>query len=416
MRVQLLHLYWNEFRKRRKKTSLITFAIAWGALSLLLLMSFGRGLSNAGSVSFKGLGNTIIMVTRGQTSKPYQGLPRARRIHIHLEDMELLKRQIPGIDLISPESNNTHSISYRSKESSRSVNGVYPSFAQMRSQVPEAGGRFLNDLDQENARRVAFIGWSVAKELFGKENPVGKEMRIERTPFTVVGVMKKKQQSSTYQGPDAEIVYIPFSTFCQIDFQRYLDRIHIRPADAKEALFMENQVRRVLGRKYRFADDDPTAVNFWNTIRDYETGAKIFKGIEIFLSIIGGLTLLIGAVGVTNLMYAVVKERTREIGIKMALGARRRHIIMQFFLETLVIFFKGTLWGTLVAFNIVSLVNLIPVSYDDFGIQSYLLRPIFSFDILIVFLAVLCVLVFVSGIFPALRASRQNPIEALRYE
>jgi len=416
MRVQLLHLFWNESRKRRKKTSLITFAIAWGALSLLLMMSFGRGLSNAASVNFKGLSNTIIMVSRGQTSKPYQGLPRARRIHIHLEDLELLKRQIPGIVMISPEANNSHNISYRGKETNRSINGVYPCFGEMRSQIPEAGGRFINDLDQENARRVAFIGWSVAKELFGDGDPVGKDIRIERTPFTVVGVLKKKQQGSTYQGPDSETVYIPFSTFCQIDFQRFLDRIHIRPADPREALFMENQVRRVLGRKYRFADDDAYAVNFWNTIRDYETGAKIFKGIEIFLTIMGGLTMLIGAVGVTNLMYAIAKERTREIGIKMALGARRQHIVQQFFLETFAIFFKGTLWGALLAFDIVGLVNRIPIGYEDYGIKSYFMRPIFSFDILLIFLAVLCALVFVSGIFPALRASRQNPIVALRYE
>ena len=139
MRMQLLHLYWNEFRKRRKKTSLITFAIAWGALSLLLLMSFGRGLSNAGSVSFKGLGSTMIMVTRGQTSKPYQGLPRARRIHIHMEDLELLKRQIPGIAMISPEANNSHNISYRGKESNRSVNGVYPCFG--RDAFPDSRSR-----------------------------------------------------------------------------------------------------------------------------------------------------------------------------------------------------------------------------------------------------------------------------------
>jgi putative ABC transport system permease protein len=142
----------------------------------------------------------------------------------------------------------------------------------------------------------------------------------------------------------------------------------------------------------------------------------IFKGIEIFLGIIGALTLLIGAVGVTNLMYAVAKERTKEIGVKLAIGARRRVIIQQFFLETVFVFAKGTFWGFVTAFNVVHLIRLAPINYDSFGIEAYLLRPEFSLQIFVAYTAILGVLCFLSGIFPALRASRANPIESLRYE
>jgi putative ABC transport system permease protein len=171
-----------------------------------------------------------------------------------------------------------------------------------------------------------------------------------------------------------------------------------------------------LGRKNRFDPDDRYALSFWNTIEDNKQGMAIFKGIEIFLGIIGALTLLIGAVGVTNLMYAVAKERTKEIGIKLAIGARRRVIVQQFFLETLFVFAKGTFWGFIAAFNIVHLIRLAPINYDSFGIEAYLLRPEFSLQIFAAYMAILGVLVFLSGIFPALRASRSNPIESLRYE
>jgi putative ABC transport system permease protein len=157
-------------------------------------------------------------------------------------------------------------------------------------------------------------------------------------------------------------------------------------------------------------------MSFWNTIENNKEGRAIFKGIEIFLGIIGALTLLIGAVGVTNLMYAVAKERTKEIGIKLAIGARRRVIVQQFFLETMFMFAKGTFWGFITAFNIVHLVRLAPINYDSFGIEAYLLRPEFSLQIFVVYMVILSLLVFLSGIFPALRASRSNPIESLRYE
>jgi len=416
MKFHLLKLFLNEFKKRKKKTSLITFAIAWGTLSLLLMMSFGRGLSNQFRIGFQGLGEDLILVNGGRTSMEYQGLPKGRTIRLYISDIDLIRRMIPEIKRICPESYNTGEIKYKDQETNRNVRGVYADFGPMRNTIAQAGGRFINPDDVTYSRRVVFLGWKLAEELFKEKNPIDEEIYINRMPFKVIGVMLKKLQNSNYQGLDYDHVYIPLSTMALVDSQKYIDMMHIQPVERKYSRYVETRVKEILGEKYRFDKEDKYALSVFNTIEAGEIAGKVFMGIEIFLGLIGGLTLLIAAVGVTNLMYAVVKERTREIGVKMALGAKRRHIVWQFLLEALFIFLKGTFWGALIAFNIVSLVRLAPMNYEMTSVQSYLLRPDFSTGILVTFIVVMGILVFFSGIFPALRASKMNPVDALRYE
>ncbi len=416
MNATLPRFFWSEYRKRRKKTSLITFALFWGTLSILLLMSFGRGLTTQFKTAFSGLGETLIMVYGGQTSVEFEGLPKGRRISLYPEDVDYLKERIPEIRRIAPEETLYLQVSANGKEINRAVHGTTEQFAMMRTQVPQMGGRFLDADDCREGRKVAFIGWQVAKDLFGDGDAVGREIVVNRIPFRVIGVLKQKLQNSMYNGPDADQVYIPFHAYMQIDNDRRLDQIHIQPKDKDDSTLIEDRVRTLLGRKYRFDATDRYALSFWNTIENNQEGEAIFRGIEIFLGLVGALTLLIGAVGVTNLMYATAKERTKEIGIKLAIGARRSVIVQQFLLETVFIFAKGTFWGFVTAFNVVNLVRLIPIDYSTFGVQAYLLRPVFSLDIFVIYMAVVSVLVFLSGIFPALRASRSNPIESLRYE
>jgi putative ABC transport system permease protein len=412
----LPRFFWSEYRKRRKRNSLITFALFWGTLSILLLMAFGQGMSTQARVAFSGLGETLIMVYGGQTSLPFEGLPKGRPISLYPEDVDYLRDRIPEILRVAPESYGTLPVSAEGKEINRTVHGTTAEFGLMRTQVPQLGGRFLNADDVAAGRKVAFIGWKVATDLFGGAGAVGRTIVVSRVPFTVIGVLQKKIQDSMYQGPDADQIYLPFHAYRQLDNRRRINQIHIQPREASQSLLIESRIKTLLGRKYRFDPEDRYATSFWNTIEDAKEGQAIFKGIEIFLGIIGALTLLIGAVGVTNLMYAAAKERTKEIGIKLAIGARRRTIVGQFFLETVFVFAKGTFWGFVTAFNVVNLIRLAPINYDSFGIEAYLLRPEFSLKIFLAYIAVLSVLCFLSGIFPALRASRANPIESLRYE
>ncbi|UCE06612.1 MAG: ABC transporter permease, partial [bacterium] len=332
----LLSDFLHDLKVQKTRVFLTTFAIIWGTLSIVLLMAFGRGFKNRIVASMLNAGNQIIRVYGGQTSMKYQGLPEGRWIRFTREDADVLLQSIPQIQEVSPSYGRWGvRLKNGKRTASTYLEAVFPNFEFIRTMYPKPGGRFLNDMDIQEKRRVIFLGSVITEELFGDEDPIGKELLLDGVPFTLVGVMQKKMQMGMSNGPDDRRAIIPFTTFESLYPHRYLRMITIRPNRLTDTELIKSELYRVLGRKLRFDPSDKEAIDMWDFITNIKEMEKVFTGIEIFMGIVGGLTLLVAGVGVANIMYVVVKERTREIGIKKAIGAKSKHIIVQFIFESL---------------------------------------------------------------------------------
>jgi len=345
----LISDFLHDLKMNKTRVFLTTFAIIWGTIAIVLLMAFGRGFKYRIVANITNAGNQIIRVFGGQTSIKYQGLPEGRRIRFTTEDANVLAQSIPQIQEVAPSYGRWGvRLKYKDKKASTYCEGVYTNFEFLRTMYPKAGGRFLNELDQQNKRRSIFLGSEITKELFGDEDPIGKILQMDGVPFKLVGVMQKKTQMGMSNGPDNRRAIIPFFTFESIYSHRYLRMITVRPNKITDNELVKSEIFRVLGRKHRFDPDDDNALGMWDFVTNIQEMSKVFTGIEIFLGVIGALTLLVAGVGVANIMYVVVKERTREIGIKIAIGAKRKHIITQFVFESSLIAVLGGGLGVLI--------------------------------------------------------------------
>jgi putative ABC transport system permease protein len=417
MWIELLREFWGDMRTHRLRATLTIIAIAWGTLCVVLLLAFGEGLGHQLLVGLRGGGNRIMIVYSGQTGLEFEGLPKGRRIRMVEEDTEMLMNAIPGISMISPQYRKNMALTYKDVTVRTEGEGVNPEFEEMRTMYPVAGGRFLNDADVAERRRVLFLGNEIAGELFKKEDPIGKTVILDGLPHTVVGIMQLKMQMGMNYGPDARRAVIPHSTFKTAFGQKYVNSIVIRPEEPGRQAAIKAGVFEVLGRKYRFDPTDERALGIWDFIENERINRQISLGIQLFLGAIGMLTLLIAGVGVANVMYVVVKERTREIGVKMALGARRRYILAQFLFEALLIAFIGGVIGLGVSAGVVFLVRMIPIQLQAVpSPEMFLARPILSGPIMLVTAGTLTLLGLMAGVFPARKASLMDPVESLRYE
>ena len=406
--------FFQDFKTQKTRAFLTASAIAWGTLTVVLLLAFGQGFRSRMISSLLNAGDQIIVIYGGQTTKGYQGLPEGRRIRLTVDDEKLLRESLPGIGWISIQYGQWNTRLTLNKKSAVTYGvGVEPSFEIMRRMYPVRGGRFINSRDVQQKRRVVILGEEIARELFGKEKPVGKTLKIDNIPFLIVGILQNKLQTSMNNGPDSRRAVMPASTFQAIYGRRYVNQIVIRPKNPDMAKKLEKQIRMLLGRKHRFDPTDPNAIWVNSFIEAEKMSRKVFVGIEIFLAIVGGLTLLVAGVGVANIMFVIVKERTREIGIKKAVGAKNRHILSQFIFESLLITTLGGGFGLFFSWLAVQAMGLLPFDKPPF---EYLGQPVLSLTITFITIFTLGLIGLLAGLFPARQAARLEPVESLRYE
>lgn len=408
IRLHTFKQFLNDMRRQKLRTLMTTFGIFWGTCSIVLLFAFGQGLREQQIKAQKGMGENIAIYWPGVTSMEYRGLPRGRRINFTEEDVALIKSRATTINAISPEYSKWNCAMKVGKATQlRNICGVWPEFGDMRNLIADEGSRFINDADQALRRRVIFIGNELKTELFPDKPAVGETILVNGVPFTVIGVMKTKKQDSSYNGRDSRKGFIPASTFTSMYSNRYLNDFVVQCKPTEVMASTKKEILGIMGVKYRFDPTDKEALSVWDTTEGIAFLKTFFMAFQYFLVGIGIATLITGGIGVSNIMNVVLEERTKEIGIKMALGARKSYVLSQFMVETLMITLLGGICGFAFAALIVKVIPLLQL-------EEYIGTPTINLwgGILMTFL--LGMIGFLAGIFPARRAANLQPVQALK--
>jgi putative ABC transport system permease protein len=397
----------RDIRTQKLRTFLTTFGIVWGTVAVALLLAFGEGMHRFQIKKFAGLGDHIVIAWPSRTSLPYQGLGKGRPVLVDEADIDFLKANIEGLDGISSEYSQTMRLRLGDQGRGVEVSGVSPVFGELRSMLPTDGGRFIDPIDMEKRRRVAFIGNRLAADLFGDDEPVGREVMLQGSPFMIVGVMKPKEQDSSYSGRDHSKIIIPSTTFMALTGQRWVQNMIYRATNPSFNNDVTREITAALGKRKKFDPNDSEALAVWDTTDMFVFFDNFMLAFKIFLGIMGVLTLIVGGIGVSNIMNVVVEERTREIGIKMALGARGRSILTQFVMETMVLTTIGGSIGLAISWGICQ-------AFPALGLTEFLGNPVLSPGLGLLTASVLGLVGLIAGYFPALEASRLDPVIAMK--
>ncbi len=409
----LLHEAYGAMRHNRRRTALTMLGMAWGIATVVMLLAYGDGFGRACTNIFANFGTKLMILVPGRTSMQAGGQKAGAQVRFTLDDVDTLTTNLPQITHITPEVDKQCNVQFDTRSFTFDVTGDYANVDSVRA-LRLNTGRFFNMQDQMQRARVAVIGSEAKQKLFSGRNALGESIRIDGLSFEVVGVLSAKMQ----EGDDDinRVVYIPFTSMSDIKDTHYLDSIWFN-YETPNYERLEQSARAVLALEHKYDQTDRRAVRIFNLMEQVHQFEVITIGLKILLGFIGTLTLGIGGVGLMNIMLVSVTQRTREIGVEKALGARRGHILLQFLAEALTITFIGGLAGIILAYAVsLSVGRLTLYSAIAKNGQAGDIRLLIAPGTLIAATLILTVVGLISGMIPAVRASRLDPIEALRYE
>jgi putative ABC transport system permease protein len=402
---------------RNKLRSFLTMAgIGWGVASIVLIVAMGDGFKQGQRNNTRSLGENMVFVFGGRTEQQAGGQRAGRRIRLEYRDVEDIRAECYEVQHVTVELQTSAAAVSPFNSGTFNTVGVEPVFTRLRN-TPIAEGRWINDEDDRQERRVAFIGDNVRKQLFGQRSGIlGARIYLNGLPFTIIGLMAAKTQNSSYNGLDAEKIYIPYRTMVRDIPPRdptwqpgIVANLIYTPRSLDNFEAAQQQVRRVLARNHGFDTADEAAVRMWDTVESARMVDSIFVSMTAFLGTIALVTLTLGGIGVMNIMLVTVSERTREIGLRMAVGATRHRILLDFLVEGALLAVISGLAGWGFSYGLASLVNSFPLPEMFPGLPVTLSTTLLAFG-------ALALIAIASASWPAWRAAQLTPVEALRYE
>jgi putative ABC transport system permease protein len=401
---------------RNKLRSFLTMAgIAWGLASMVIIVAMGDSFKEGQHNNTKALGQRLVILFNGRTEMQAGGERAGRRIRLNVLDATSLRREAWMVQNVAVELEGGLKAVSPFNSGSFDVSGVEAHFPLLRT-LPTAEGRFFTDREEKAGERVCVIGQDVKKQLFGtRPAVVGAVIALNSLPYRIVGLLADKDQNSDYSGLDEKKVFLPYTSMARDmpPTKEYRDgdlsEILYQPRDDVEAEDAEHQVRKIVGRNHDFDPADESAMGMWDTVDDQKQVDGIFDSMTVFLGFIAFVTLSLGGIGVMNIMLVTVSERTREIGLRKALGATRGRILADFMAEGTVLAFVSGVIGWSVAFGLSSALKLVKMPDMFPGL------PV-SWESTMVAFVTLTVIALLSALLPAWRAAALTPVEALRYE
>jgi putative ABC transport system permease protein len=414
---EILTQAWTSLRRQPVRSCLTMAGIVWGIVAVTMLLAYATGFRRVLIHTFEAFGHDVIVCWPGTTSEQAGGERAGQKVQLEQEDVENIRAGATAVKQVCPETVQFLGLSHEERFATTAVRGVCPEYGVMRNEVASEG-RWLSADDEVNRRRVVFLGAMMKKKLFAGMPAVGEKVRINGTPFTVIGTMDRKFQDSSYFQDDDHSVWIPYSTAGDLWDTRSASVLVVTPVAAELHKQAQQQVLSILAERQHFSPTDRRAVRMISMAAFRPIYNAITYGLEFLLLFVGLLTLGIGGIGVMNIMLVTVNERTREIGLRRALGARRWHIRVQFLSEALALTLAGGAVGVLLSVVIGEAIGTLPFlgpAYEDTSGTVDIHMQV-SWEILVASAGVLVLVGVLSGLMPAMRAAKLDPVEALRYE